>query len=253
MKLFLLAAQAALLNGLVGETDSLLKAMLATIDENFDSSMAGLEKTTQNVLCALGFMVIVPCNPEDQFFQIAEGIIQLIKLHDWSADEHRLFRCRIYAGIVRYLASQLQEKLPYGVPYVNSNDTIFIGDEDFKREANQLMDFCFGEILEAITQMNDVKAQHLRELHWLCMLSANVIVQNCQVAAKKINSMTNKMFKMADGYLAEYNTQLGEGRKTEHMTRNYLNQTFDSFKRKREAAVNADAMRQSTTSEQGPA
>ena len=82
------------------------------------------------------------------------------------------------------------------------------------------MDYCFSEILEAVTQMNDVKGQHLRELHLLCMLSANVLVQCCQVSSKKISSMMNKMFKMGDGYLAEYNTQLGEQRKAEHLTRN---------------------------------
>jgi hypothetical protein len=35
MKLFLLTAQASLMNGLIGETDSLLKGILATMDENF--------------------------------------------------------------------------------------------------------------------------------------------------------------------------------------------------------------------------
>lgn len=106
VQLFLLAAEAALLNGLIGETDSLLKAMLSTLDEHFEDNLPGLEKTTRRVLSALGFMVIVPCNPEDQFFQLAEGMIQLIKLHNWEKDEHNLLGCRIYAGIIRYLASQ---------------------------------------------------------------------------------------------------------------------------------------------------
>ena len=35
LTLFLMTAQAALLNGLIGEADSLLKAILATMDENF--------------------------------------------------------------------------------------------------------------------------------------------------------------------------------------------------------------------------
>lgn len=35
LHLFLLTAQAALLNGLIGETDSLLRAILATMDESF--------------------------------------------------------------------------------------------------------------------------------------------------------------------------------------------------------------------------
>jgi len=31
-----MTAEVAMLNGLIGETDSLIKAILATIDENFD-------------------------------------------------------------------------------------------------------------------------------------------------------------------------------------------------------------------------
>ena len=62
----------ALLNGLIGETDSLMKGMLATLDENFSSEYKNLEMITDSVLGALGFLVIVPCNPDDQsIFQIA--------------------------------------------------------------------------------------------------------------------------------------------------------------------------------------
>ena len=75
------------------------------------------------------------------------------------------------------------------------------------------------------------------------MLSASVLIQNCSVSTKKISSMTNKMFKMGDQYLTEYNQSLGEGRKSEHITRNYLNATFDSFKRKKEAAQSEETMR----------
>jgi len=58
---------------------------------------------------------------------------------------------------------------------------------------------------------------------------------------------------MGDGYLAEYNAQLGDGRKDEHLTRNYLNQTFDSFKRKKEAAADRDNMRASMATDEGAA
>ena len=79
--------------------------MLSTISEHFNASPEGLNRTTQRVLSALGFMVVVPSNPEDQYFQIAEGMIQLIKQHDWAEDKHFLMRCRIYAGIIRYLTA----------------------------------------------------------------------------------------------------------------------------------------------------
>lgn len=46
-------------------------------------------------------------------------------------------RCEIYINVVRFLASQTQERLPYRIQYVNSNDQIFIGNEDFESEANK--------------------------------------------------------------------------------------------------------------------
>lgn len=70
-----MAAQVALMNGLIGETDSLLKGVLATISDNFKDTPEDLERVTQTVLQMLGFLVVVPSNPEDQYFQIVEGII----------------------------------------------------------------------------------------------------------------------------------------------------------------------------------
>jgi hypothetical protein len=37
LQYFLMTAEVAMLNGLIGETESLLKAVLATADENFDT------------------------------------------------------------------------------------------------------------------------------------------------------------------------------------------------------------------------
>lgn len=41
-----MAAQVALLNGLIGETDSLLKGVLATISDNFKDTPQDLERVT---------------------------------------------------------------------------------------------------------------------------------------------------------------------------------------------------------------
>jgi len=65
VKLFMLAAQTSLLNNLIGETDSLTKAVLTTIEENFSTETAALNKTGNILISLLGFMVAVPSNPED--------------------------------------------------------------------------------------------------------------------------------------------------------------------------------------------
>jgi hypothetical protein len=120
-----------LLNGLIGETDSLLKGVLATIDENFDEKKAN--QIGDILLNMLGLLVIVPSNPETSFFQLSEGIISLLKNHEIP---NPVLKAKIFAGIVSYLTTQMQDTLPYHIPNVDSNDRIFIGNEEFKRECN---------------------------------------------------------------------------------------------------------------------
>ena len=125
------------------------------------------------------------------------------------------------------------------MPFVNSNDKIFIGNDQFTEEASQLMDFCFAELLECITELNEKKSDHLRELNRLCIFAANILISCCNVSVKKISSYTNKMFKMSDGYLEEFNGQ-DAAKVTEQggpINRNAINNTFDAFKRKKDSEL----------------
>jgi hypothetical protein len=63
---FYLTAQVAMLNGLIAETDSLVKGVLSTIDENWDLKKVDFHGDV--ILNLLGFLVIVPSNPETSFF-----------------------------------------------------------------------------------------------------------------------------------------------------------------------------------------
>lgn len=54
----------------------------------------------------LGFLVLVPSNPETNFFQIVEVILNLLKSHQWGAQNHFL-KARIITSIIAYMASQL--------------------------------------------------------------------------------------------------------------------------------------------------
>lgn len=77
-----MTAEVALLNGLIFEVDSLLKGVLATIDENFD--IKKIPFISDMLLNLLGFMVFVPSNPETSFFYLTEGILNMLKDHDWG-------------------------------------------------------------------------------------------------------------------------------------------------------------------------
>ena len=109
------------------------------------------------------------------------------------------------------------------------------------------MDFCFQQILDLITAMNEQKQNHTEQLVNVCMNAANLLVATCQVSNKKVSSFTNKLFKMSDGYLNEIPG--GPDSATGKTLRIYINKTFESFKRKKEAEASDATMRASIASE----
>lgn len=61
------------------------------------------------------------------------------------------------------------------------------------------------------------------------MLVANTLTSNCLIT-KKIETYVNKMFKMSDEYLLENNKTA-----VEKLNRNFINTTFENFRKKKEA------------------
>ena len=146
----------------------------------------------------------------------------MMETHNWDADDSYESRSMIFLGIVRYLCGQMQDRLPYSVPLVDSNDTIFIGNEQFKTDGNQLANYCFGKLLEFVEALNGKKAGHEKHLYELCMSSANLVVAHADLSVKQMGTLGNKFFKMSDGYLAEYNARPDVKGKCE-LNRNYIN------------------------------
>lgn len=117
-----MTAHTSLLNGLIGETDSLLRAILATMDDNFTREVERIKKSGKRVeaelkdnlykMCEilqsiLGFMVVVPSNPENSFFQIVEGIINFLQKEEWGKTEDSYtIQLKVLESCVRFLASQ---------------------------------------------------------------------------------------------------------------------------------------------------
>jgi hypothetical protein len=157
----------------------------------------------------LGFLVLVPSNPEAQsYFQIIDGILNFLKKEQWGTSEASFaIQVRVLDGCVRYLCSQAQETLPYHLEGVESNDRVFTGHQAFHDECEQMIDYCFSQMTEIIQRMDEVKDQYYSVLFESCLDAANLIVSTCD-PAKPTNSCVNKMFKLSDGYLLAYNAKV---------------------------------------------
>jgi len=90
------------------------------------------------------------------------------------------------------------------------------------------MDYCFDQILEIIEKLNEVKLQYFKTLFEVCLEAANLLIAHC-LFSKKVDTFINKMFKMADGFLGEYNKVSAD-----KLSRNYINLTYESYRKKKE-------------------
>jgi len=108
------------------------------------------------------------------------------------------------------------------------------------------MDFCFAQVLEKITKMNEEKEKYGKELFMLCINCANLLVGVGNTGARDVSKFVNKMFKMADTFLTDYNNRLpADAAPHEKLSRNLINKSFDVFKKKKEN-VNESEIRAST-------
>jgi hypothetical protein len=64
LKFFLMTAHTAMLNGLVGETESLVKAFLTAVDENWSREEAKVLNAGRLIQSLLGLIVVLPDNPD---------------------------------------------------------------------------------------------------------------------------------------------------------------------------------------------
>lgn len=178
-----------------------------------------------------GFLVIVPSNPEGSYFQMVEGILNFLKKDEWGqSPDAYIVQVRVLDSVVRYLASQTQDTLPYRIANVESNDQIFIGDENFQNDCNQLMDHCFEQILDIIQKLDAVKDQYYPVLFESCLDAANILIGSCNIQ-QKTGGFINKMFKMSDKYLSENNNS---PTKKITLARYRINLSYEAFRKKKE-------------------
>ena len=153
LKLQLITAQIALMNNLISECDSITKNMISGIQkeikENLDKKESYFIENFSKSL--LGFLIVVPSNPDDPF-QLIRAFINIF--NDETLQKTSLvlkLKLSIYVSLVKFLYAQLQNKLPYHIFNVESNDEIFTGDEQFEQMGHTLIAQIISDILDDIS------------------------------------------------------------------------------------------------------
>ena len=195
--LFMLNAQVALMNGLISETDSIIKAILLIINAQYKKTqeLEAEEKWTEHLLNILGFLIVVPSNP-DNFFENIFAIMSLMEKKTWNK-KSVLNRVKIYIAIFNYLCTQAQDKLPYNINRVDSNDTIFLGDDQFFSELEQNLVKVFDQIVNVMGELNNEDRESQAMLSMCMTWTAACLAQNIELS-DKVQSFIDKIIKKAE-------------------------------------------------------
>ena len=134
--LFLNTSRVAMVNGLISEAESILKANLLTLNSQYKghTSIEEDQILASHLLNTLGQLVVMPSNPEKYYFEMAGIVFNIVRKKEWNA-EMLYERVNVMVGILNYIGTQVQDRLPYKINRVDSNDDIFLGDEGFTTDA----------------------------------------------------------------------------------------------------------------------
>ena len=197
-------AEIALMNNLISECDSICKFIITNIQKQIERT----DKLDTDFIINfsksfLGFLIMVPSNLDDPF-QLICGFINLFTLP--SLPKNSLIsrvKLSIFLSMTKFVTSQLQNRqlqnrLPYHVFNVESNDEIFRRDPKYIQEGNQILENILTEILNGIS-LFDAKVTPIDfddfEFYYIEIMKYNFKKTNF------VTNITNKMFELIQKYI----------------------------------------------------
>ena len=205
LKLELTTAEIALMNNLISECDSLCKFIITNIQKEIEN----LDKLEADFIINfsksfLGFLIMVPSNPDDPF-QLIRGFSNLFT--ELTLPKTNLLsrvKLSIFLSMAKFVTTQLQNRLPYHVFNVDSNDEIFTGDPKYISEGNQLIEKILNDILNEISEFDGkITPFDYDDFEFLIKICGNCI-EMFKYNFQKTNFstvVTNKMFELIQKYI----------------------------------------------------
>lgn len=158
--LFTLCGQFTLMHSLLGQADDLFKAAIETIlnvpnviTENnivIDTENSLVEAINNLSSC----LISVPGHPEFGPFYLFNGLLNAILNYSWSkANDGKL---RVLINLLGALSAISQKELPYSYEGVSGNDELYMEDENYEKEIQQLIDNTLDEIFKSLDELSQV-------------------------------------------------------------------------------------------------
>lgn len=108
------------------------------------------EELAQLVRSLAATLVVTPGHPERGALHHMLSLSRAVAAHPWGPTTCWDAKPRALCGVLHALAALRQQKLPYHLPGVESNDVLYAGDEGYALEVDELAAACAAQAIAAV-------------------------------------------------------------------------------------------------------
>eukprot|EP01087_Luapelamoeba_hula_P008608 TRINITY_DN2164_c0_g1_i2.p1 TRINITY_DN2164_c0_g1~~TRINITY_DN2164_c0_g1_i2.p1 ORF type:complete len:988 (-),score=189.50 TRINITY_DN2164_c0_g1_i2:79-3021(-) len=182
--LYVLSGQVALLNLSLPQAEALLKAALTLTQEvpshiEEEGRLVSTEDSVVSFVCYLASVLIpMPGHPEHGPFYLLKGLLQVVLNYPWLPESTN--KGVVLARLLAIFSSFGQPSLPFHIPKLDSNDTLYAGDDAYREELLAMT----ASLAELIKEQIDVFKETPKQQAIIALALAEQTLRFAQLTAK---------------------------------------------------------------------
>nr|SVE69681.1 EOG090X02HV [Eubosmina coregoni] len=192
--LYLLSGQVALTNECLGQADACFEGAVNLVSEFSPSDEQWIINSLSNLLSTL---LILPDNPGASRLHQFRRLLRNVRSFSTNQSLPRL-RSIIYIQALRLLSAYSQPNYLYHIPNggnVESNDRLYIGDEEFKVE---LSDHCSQLLTELLNDIKQLGVEHHYRLQaTLCLDVFSLLMGSADLDQPHLLQLAAQLYRTA--------------------------------------------------------
>jgi len=167
--LYLLTGQAALINQCIPQSEALFEAMISLVEEvpeylELNNQVVSCSEQLLNFVSSLSSeLIVVPGHPREGPLFLVKALLQVFEDRNWERET--ITRSLINLKLISMLCAMVQDKLPFHIPKIESNDVLYVGDPAYQQEVQDVIDALIKVILDnmqELQQSSDASSNKLR-------------------------------------------------------------------------------------------
>nr|CAH0100443.1 unnamed protein product [Daphnia galeata] len=191
-RLYLLSSQVALANECLGQADACLEGAINLVTEFSPTEEQWIVANLSNLLSTL---LVQPDTPDQNRLHHLRRLLRNARTFSINHTLHRL-RSTIYLQAIRLLSAYMQPDYIYHVPNVDSNDRLYLGDDEFRSEA---VDYCSQLLTELLNDINQLGSENqYRKQACLCLDVFSLLIESADLNAEpSLSQLAAQLYHLA--------------------------------------------------------